>query len=140
MLFDLYCILRKIFVKHILEMVKSKNNLTARAVNLAPRVPVQRQVLNQINLINPKSLRNLKSLMHLHKMIIIRANERITALKQNTDTKAILVVNGTRILIFMASEGPIGRGKSPIGSRHNVKATAIVARKLRKKGKYSLLI
>ena len=105
-------------------------------MTLAPRVPVRRQVQIQKNLTNPKSLLNLKNQTHLHKTIVIRAKARITAQKQNIDVKATLVVNGMRILIYMESEGPIGQGKSLKGSLHNEKAIAMVARKLRKKGKY----
>lgn len=105
-------------------------------MTLAPRLPAQRLVPNQRNLSNPKSLRNLKSQMQLHKMIIISAKTLITAQKQKVGIKATLVANGMRILIYMASEDPIGRGRSLKGSRHSEKVIVMGGRKLRKKGKY----
>lgn len=41
-----------------------------------------------------------------------------------------------RILIYMASEDLIGRGRSLKGSQHSEKAIVMGGRKLRKKGKY----
>lgn len=104
-----------------------KHCLTANAVTLAPQVvPGLDQVLTLIS---------QRSRMHLHKVIASRAKVRITAQKQKLGLRMSLVASGMRILTFMGSGDPAVLGKSPKGLLPNVKAIAIVARNLRKKGK-----
>lgn len=77
-----------------------------------------------------------RSRMHLlHKAIASRAKARITAPKQSLELNMSLVASGTRILTYTASGGPGVPGRSPTGSRQIVRATVMVARNLRRKGK-----
>lgn len=82
------------------------NCLAAKAVTLALQPPVRPQALT------PKSQ---TSQMPLHKVIAFKAKALTTAQKQNLGVKATLVVNGTRILIYMASGDPLAPEKNPTG-------------------------
>lgn len=74
--------------------------------------------------------------MHLlHKAIASRAKARITAPKQSLELNMSLVANGTKILTYTASGGLGVPGRSPTGSRRIARATVIVAKNLRRKGK-----
>lgn len=120
-----------IFKRNIIQCINNigeiKRCLAANAVTLAPRVvPGLDQVL---------ILTNRRSRMHLHKVIASRAKVQITAQTQKLGLRMSLVANGMRIPTYMASGDPGALGKSPKGLRHSVKAIAIVARNLRKKGK-----
>lgn len=102
--------------------------LAADAATLAPRaVPVPGQALIQ---------RNQKNRMHLHKAIASKAKAPITAQRQSLELSMSLVANGTRILTYTASGDPAVPGRSPIDSPQVARATAIVARNLKRKGKY----
>jgi len=105
--------------------------LAANAVTLALRaVPVPDQALTQ---------KSQRSQMHLlHKAIASRAKARITAQKQSLELNMSLAVNGTRILTYMASGDRDGPGRNLTGSRQIAtiaRATAMVARSLKRKGK-----
>lgn len=102
--------------------------LAANAVTLAPRaVPVPDRALTQ---------KSQRSQMHLlHKAIASRAKARITAQKQSLELNMSLAVNGTRILTYMASGDRDVPGRNLTGSRQIARATAMVARSLKRKGK-----
>lgn len=106
-----------------------KHFLAANAVTPAPRaVPVLDQALI------PKSQRNQTHL--LHRMIVSRAKAQITAQnKQSLELNTSLVANGTRILTYTASGDPGVPERSPTDSPQIARATAMVARNLRRKGK-----
>lgn len=100
----------------------------ANAVTLAPQVvPVPDQALTQ------KSQRSRTHL--LHKVIASRAKARITAQKQSLELNMSLAANGMRILTYTASGDRDVPGRSPTGSRRIARATAMVARSLKRKGK-----
>lgn len=105
-----------------------KHSLAANAVTPAPRaIPVPDQAL---------ILKSQRSQMHLlHRMIVSRAKARITAQKQRLELNMSLVANGTRILTYTASGDPVVPGRSPRDSPRIARATAIVARNSRRKGK-----
>lgn len=105
-----------------------KHSLAANAVTPAPRaVPVPDQALT------PKSQRSQTHL--LHRMIVSRAKARITAQKQSLELNTSLLANGTRILTYTASGDPGALGRSPKDSPRIARATAIVAKNLRRRGK-----
>lgn len=107
---------------------ETKHSLAAKIVTPAPRaVPVPDQALI------PK---NQKSQTHLlHRMIVSRAKARITALKQSLELNTSLFANGTRTLTYTASGDPGVPGRSLRDSPRVARATAIVARNSRRKGK-----
>lgn len=95
-------------------------------VTLAPQVvPVPDQALTQ------KSQRSRTHL--LHKVIASRAKARITAQKQSLELNMSLAANGMRILTYTASGDRDVPGRSPTGSRRIARATAMVARSLKRK-------
>lgn len=64
------------------------------------------------------------------------AKALITAQKRKLGVKATLVVNGMKILIYMASEDLLVPEKSPKGFlQHSQTVKTITERNLRKKGK-----
>lgn len=73
--------------------------------------------------------------MHLHKAIVSRVKALITAQKQSIGIRTTLAASGMKILTYMASGDQEGPGKSLKGSQDHGKATVIVAKSLRKKGK-----
>lgn len=97
--------------------------LTANAVTLALRVV---PVLDQA--------RTPKSQMHLHKVIASKAIQ-ITAQKQSLDLNVKLVVNGIRILTYMASGDRVVLGKSLKDSQVKQRVIMIPARNLKRRGK-----
>lgn len=110
------------------QLVKWNIAWLLNAATLAPRaVPVPDLALTR---------KSRRSRMHLlHKAIASRAKARITALKQSLGLNMSLVASGTRILTYTASGDPGVPGRSLTGSRQIARATAIVARNLRRKGK-----
>lgn len=79
--------------------------------------------------------KNLKNPMHLHKAIVSRAKAQITALKQSTGIRTTLVANGMKILIYTASGDQADPEKNLNGLQPLVKATVMVVKNIRKKGK-----
>lgn len=69
-------------------------------------------------------------------MIAYKAKALITAQKRKLGVKVTLVVNGMKILIYMASEDLLVPEKSPKGSlQYSQIVRAITERNLRKRGK-----
>lgn len=98
------------------------------AATLAPRVVL---VPDQA-----PTRKSRRSRMHLlHKAIASRAKARITAPKQSLELNMSLVASGTRILTYTALGGPGVPGKNLIGSQRIARATVMVAKSLRRKGK-----
>lgn len=115
-------------VYHSYIISEMKHSLAANAVTPALRaVPVPDRALI------PKSQRSQTHL--LHRMIVSRAKARITAQKQSLELNMSLFANGTRILTYTASGDPGVPGRSLRDSLRIARATAIVARNSRRKGK-----
>lgn len=106
---------------------KKKNCLAAHSVTLAPQAVL---VLDLVPI-----LKNQSDWMHLHKVIVYKANLLITAQMQNLGLKMSLVVNGTRILIYMALGDLDVLEKNQKDLQHNAKAIVTVARDIKKRGK-----